>query len=178
MVRGAPFHQADPRSRSGLHDRGARGRAAHITFDRHRGLAQARPARRATRTADVEVVDLGSRNGTFVNGQRVEQAPLRDGDEIRFGQAVVRLRYVGRVGPKGTADAAPPPRPPDLSAREYEVACLVADGLTNADVGKRLSISPATVGRHLSNIYERLGIHSRAALARYVTDPKAGRGSL
>jgi DNA-binding NarL/FixJ family response regulator len=60
-------------------------------------------------------------------------------------------------------------RPPELSAREYEVACLVADGLTNAEIGRKLHISPATVGRHLSNIYERLSIHSRAALAKYVT---------
>lgn len=121
---------------------------------------------------EVEVLDLGSRNGTFVNGRRVERASLRDGDELRFGEAVVRLSWVGRVGPEPSSDAtgaSRAARPPELSAREYEVACLVADGLTNAEIGKALHISPATVGRHLSNIYERLAIHSRAALAKYVT---------
>lgn len=133
----------------------------------------------STAEGEVEIVDLGSRNGTFVNGRRVERAALRDGDEIRFGQAVVRLRYIGRVGPPSAGvNAGPSPtRPPDLSPREFEVARLVAEGMTNAEIGKKLSISPATVGRHLSNVYERLDIHSRAALARYVTNPSAGRGS-
>ena len=84
---------------------------------------------------------------------------------------MIRLRYLGGTGRARSAPAASPP--PALSAREYEVARLVADGLTNAEVGKKLSISPATVGRHLSNIYERLDIHSRAALAKYVmTTPR------
>lgn len=125
---------------------------------------------------EAEVVDLDSRNGTFVNGRRVERAVLRDGDEIRFGQAVVKLRYIGRVGPPSATSNpdASPTRPPDLSPREFEVARLVAEGMTNAEIGKQLSISPATVGRHLSNVYERLDIHSRAALARYVTNPRSG----
>jgi hypothetical protein len=40
----------------------------------------------------VVLVDLGSTNGTFVNGQRVERAVLRDGDELRVGGSVLRLR--------------------------------------------------------------------------------------
>ncbi|MCA9650696.1 MAG: FHA domain-containing protein [Myxococcales bacterium] len=119
----------------------------------------------------VRLTDLGSRNGTFVNAQRIESVPLREGDELRFGPAVLRLRFIGRDAPPPPAPA--PSRPPELSVREFEVACLVAEGLTNAEVGKRLFISPATVGRHLSNVYERLGIHSRAALTRYISDPSS-----
>lgn len=121
-----------------------------------------------TATGEVEVVDLGSRNGTFVNGRRIERSALRDGDEVRFGEAVVRLRFLGRPAAPGEGGG----KVGELSAREYEVARLVAEGLTNAEIGKRLSISPATVGRHLSNIYERLDIHSRAALARHVVEPR------
>jgi DNA-binding CsgD family transcriptional regulator len=117
------------------------------------------------------IVDLSSRNGTFVNGVRVESAPLRDGDEIRLGPLVLRLRYVGARS-RSADTAAAEPKPSDLSARELEVAELVADGLTNAEIGAKLHISPATVGRHLSNIYERLGIHSRAALTKHIV---AGR---
>ena len=47
--------------------------------------------------------DLGSRNGTFVNGQRVERATLQDGDVLEVGAVILRFRLglptSGRVGP-------------------------------------------------------------------------------
>lgn len=145
-----------------------------LTFD-VTGVSRKHARLVSTAAGDVELVDLGSRNGCFVNGRRVERAALRDGDEIRFGQVTVRLIYIAGA-PAPVVQEPPIERPPDLSAREFEVARLVAEGLTNAEVGKQLSIAPATVGRHLSNVYERLGIHSRAALARYVSSPRSRRG--
>jgi DNA-binding CsgD family transcriptional regulator len=62
------------------------------------------------------------------------------------------------------------PDPRRLSAREEEVARLVAQGLSNAEVGERLFISSRTVGTHLQHIYRRLQLSSRAALIRYVLD--------
>ena len=56
-----------------------------------------------------------------------------------------------------------------LSRRELEVARLVAQGLTNAEIAQRLVLSVRTVGSHLDHIYGRLGISSRAALAAWVT---------
>ncbi len=114
------------------------------------------------------LIDLSSRNGTFVNGLRVETSALRDGDELRLGPLVLRLRYVGARPRPSTP--LPPSAPDELSARELEVAQLVAEGLTNIEIGAKLHISPATVGRHLSNIYERLGIHSRAALTKRIVE--------
>lgn len=52
------------------------------------------------------------------------------------------------------------PRGP-LSPREVEVLDLVAQGLSNAQVGARLSICAGTVKRHLTNIYAKFGVHSR-----------------
>ncbi len=52
-----------------------------------------------------------------------------------------------------------------LSAREREVAMLVADGLTNGAIGERLSVSKKTVEKHLASIFDKLGVHSRAQLA-------------
>lgn len=46
------------------------------------------------RGARAFVRDLGSTNGTFVNGLRVEKQPLRDGDELRFGNT--RMRFEAR----------------------------------------------------------------------------------
>jgi LuxR family maltose regulon positive regulatory protein len=48
-----------------------------------------------------------------------------------------------------------------LSKREVEVLRLVADGLSNRDVGQHLFISESTVKRHLSTIYEKLAVNSR-----------------
>jgi DNA-binding CsgD family transcriptional regulator len=57
-----------------------------------------------------------------------------------------------------------------LSGREEEVARLVAQGLSNAEVGERLFISSRTVATHLHHIYRRLGLRSRAALIKYVLE--------
>jgi DNA-binding NarL/FixJ family response regulator len=55
------------------------------------------------------------------------------------------------------------PAPPALSARETEVLKLVAAGLTNADIGKRLFISEATVKTHLLRIFNKLDVTDRTA---------------
>jgi len=67
---------------------------------------------------------------------------------------------------------APPPHEESrrLSAREEEVARLVAQGLSNAEVAQRLFISTRTVTTHLQHIYRRLDVPSRAALIRHVLE--------
>ena len=51
----------------------------------------------------------------------------------------------------------------ELTLRELEVLDLVAEGMTNGEIAQRLWISPGTVRRHLENIYEKLGVHTRTA---------------
>jgi DNA-binding CsgD family transcriptional regulator len=54
-----------------------------------------------------------------------------------------------------------------LSPREGEVLDLVAGGASNAEIAQRLWVSPATVKKHLENVYAKLTVRSRtAALAR------------
>ena len=52
-----------------------------------------------------------------------------------------------------------------LTPREREVLDIVATGATNAAVAQTLVVSPATVKKHLDNIYAKLGVGSRAAAA-------------
>lgn len=50
-----------------------------------------------------------------------------------------------------------------LSSRESEVLGLVADGLSNQEISKRLFLSQATVKSHLVHIYDKLGVDSRTS---------------
>ena len=52
-----------------------------------------------------------------------------------------------------------------LTPTELRVVELVAKGLTNPQVGQRLFISAGTAKVHLSHIFDKLGVHSRAELA-------------
>src|SRR6266545_412287 len=55
-----------------------------------------------------------------------------------------------------------------LTPREREVALLVADGLTNVELARRLYISPKTAAVHVSNILHKLGVASRTEVAEAV----------
>jgi DNA-binding CsgD family transcriptional regulator/tetratricopeptide (TPR) repeat protein len=72
--------------------------------------------------------------------------------------------------PELTRLASTPTYPAGLTSREVEVLRLVAQGLTNAQVGEGLFISPRTVDTHLTSIYQKLGVSSRSAATRYAVD--------
>ena len=54
-----------------------------------------------------------------------------------------------------------------LSKRERQVLELVAEGLTNAQIGEKLGISPKTVARHRERIMNKLNLHSSTALVKF-----------
>jgi pimeloyl-ACP methyl ester carboxylesterase/DNA-binding CsgD family transcriptional regulator len=57
-----------------------------------------------------------------------------------------------------------------LTAREREVLVLITQGLANADIGKSLSISEKTVRNHISNLFDKLGVWSRAQAIVFARD--------
>jgi two-component system NarL family response regulator len=59
---------------------------------------------------------------------------------------------------------------PLLGARELEILRLVADGLTDNEIGNRMFISPRTVQNHLTRIREKTGLRRRAELARWAVE--------
>src|SRR5260221_5164616 len=62
--------------------------------------------------------------------------------------------------------------PAGLTAREMEVLRLVAQGFSDAQVAEQLVISPRTVNWHLTSIYNKLGVDSRAAATRFAVEHK------
>lgn len=62
-------------------------------------------------------------------------------------------------------NAAPPPAAtlfPELTEREREVLTLIAQGHNNTEIAERLTLSPKTVGNHISNIFSKLQVADRA----------------
>jgi DNA-binding CsgD family transcriptional regulator len=80
-------------------------------------------------------------------------------------RARVELRASGQ-----TARKRDPSTRAELTVQELQVARFVADGLTNREVAAQLFLSPRTIDFHLRNVYKKLGISSRMALARLDLD--------
>jgi two-component system response regulator DegU len=60
----------------------------------------------------------------------------------------------------------------DLTRRELEILKLVAEGLTNEEIGKRIFISEKTVKTHLTNIFDKLKVNNRFKAALLIMNPK------
>lgn len=60
--------------------------------------------------------------------------------------------------------------PGGLSDREVEVVRLVAVGRTNKEIAVLLGMSPRTAQKHVMNVYDKLGLESRAGLALYAVE--------
>jgi len=115
------------------------------------------------------VADLGSRNGTFVNGRPVRRHPLRDGDRLRFGATT--LTFLAGDDEHATEASPDPVRSgPELTDRERQVLSLLARGRTDRAIGEELAISVSTVRSHLDRIREKTGLRRRSELTRLAID--------
>jgi DNA-binding CsgD family transcriptional regulator len=130
------------------------------------GLGQPHPAAYARwRAAEAMLTEGGDRaaaTALLADAHRAASAlgaaPLRAEIELLARRARLSL------------EAAPPAEPPPqdtagLTARELDVLRLLADGLTNREIGERLFISQKTVGAHVAHVFEKLRVHSRLEAA-------------
>ena len=92
------------------------------------------------------------------------EAAHRVGLEMSRDEVVA---YAVDARPTAAPQVAPSVSDGPLSRREMEVAGLVADGATNAQVAARLFISERTVESHLASIFNKLGVDSRLQVARW-----------
>jgi DNA-binding NarL/FixJ family response regulator len=79
----------------------------------------------------------------------------------------VQRRLLERLSAPET-DPAEPAAPPDgLTTRETEVLLLIAEGLSNQEIARRLHVSTATVKTHINNMFTKTGLKDRAQAVRY-----------
>lgn len=99
----------------------------------------------ATAIAGAEFVELDSRNHILL-----EHEPAWN----RFREAVLSFAQARELAQSDVFAA--------LSERERQVLALIADGLSNTDIAERLRIGEKTVRNHASNLFDKLGVRSRA----------------
>jgi two-component system nitrate/nitrite response regulator NarL len=69
----------------------------------------------------------------------------------------------------------PAPQGPTVTRRELEILRLVAEGLSNKEIGKRVSITEGTVKNHVHNALEKLHMDNRIQAAAYIVRQGLGR---
>lgn len=130
----------------------------------------------------ASVLDLGSRNGTLINGRRIKTEELvGDGSEVRVGPYTLQICFEIGAAIRSFVnseistriDASRPmdphakyPTHPDLTPAQRRVYEAFVEGLSEREVGERLKISVHTVHTHAKAIYKTFAISSRAELMR------------
>jgi DNA-binding NarL/FixJ family response regulator len=119
------------------------------------------PLSDARRQSDGSMTMLDTwRTGTSARAAVVERwAKPKPGPVVRHAQQ-------GR--------AAAPRAPGGLSPRQLEIAALIRQGLTNAEIAARLVLSPGTVANHVANILDRLNLRSRTQVAVWAAEHGLG----
>jgi DNA-binding CsgD family transcriptional regulator len=117
-------------------------------------------------------------------GERVRRAGRRRDAREQLRTALAAFHRIGaepwaeraRMELRATGEHIRRRDPSDaeqLTPQELQIALVVAEGLSNRDVGARLFLSPKTVEFHLTRIYRKLEIHSRSELVRRIVDLEA-----
>jgi ATP/maltotriose-dependent transcriptional regulator MalT len=107
-------------------------------------------------------------------GEKLFTAAWAEGRAMTLEQVLAAQGPVSMAAPIPADLVTAPPVPKastyGLTAREFEVLRLVAQGLTDPQVAEKLVISPHTVNSHLKAIYGKLGVSSRSAATRYAIE--------
>jgi DNA-binding NarL/FixJ family response regulator len=118
-----------------------------------------RPLLGALRTAlATALLAIGDRAGAMAAVTEVLDGDLVRWPGVRRDRAEALARRL--QGASSRSDG-------ELTAREREVAALIAEGLTNGQLAERLYISPKTAAVHVSHILTKLGLSSRAEIAAW-----------
>ncbi|MBY5163755.1 LuxR C-terminal-related transcriptional regulator [Salsipaludibacter albus] len=115
----------------------------------------------------VIITDLGSSGGTSVNDEEISGPTVLDhGDKVGFGP-IVGVFEDPAAASKGeeTTEVLEVPKVetgPHLSPRQQQVLELMAEGMTNAEIGDQLGVTERTVKAYAQELYDKLGVRNRA----------------
>ncbi|MET7573597.1 response regulator transcription factor [Streptomyces sp. NPDC005492] len=80
----------------------------------------------------------------------------------------IQRRLLERLSEPEPQPQPGPAEPPDgLTSREAEVLVLIAEGLSNQEIARKLHVSTATVKTHINNLFAKTGLKDRAQAVRY-----------
>jgi DNA-binding NarL/FixJ family response regulator len=110
-------------------------------------------------------------------GDRRFEAAFAEGAAYSLDQAVTlalgQAPHAGAPSPTTVSDAPAAIREVGLTRREWEVAQLLAVGLSNKDIAARLVVSLRTAETHVEHILSKLGFNSRTQVGKWVMDQRA-----
>ncbi|TME11204.1 MAG: hypothetical protein E6I65_06945 [Chloroflexi bacterium] len=104
--------------------------------------------------------------------QRAHEELTRLGATAVAHKVALRLRELGSPVPRGPRPTTRA-NPRGLTEREWEIAGLLALGLSNAEIADRLVVSPRTVGHHVSAVLGKLAVRRRAEVAAAMSEIRA-----
>lgn len=136
---------------------GSAGLALGVLLGRHLLLVDATHGQRAALLPALELA-AGEVEGLLPGAMLDHAEALLDGDPGVVVAAVARLNEVGIWLPA-------PLKTVDLTARQREIAALVAAGMSNKSIAQKIGISVRTVDTHIGHIFQRLGVAKRSELA-------------
>ena len=84
---------------------------------------------------------------------------------VAAGRSLIEPALTRRVVERMTVERESDPRLGSLSARENQILTLIADGLTNRQIGSRLSLAEKTVKNYVSSLLSKLGLERRTQAA-------------
>jgi DNA-binding NarL/FixJ family response regulator len=153
-------------------DHGAAAELALRAADRAEAGGSPVEASRCLILAGRSLAQVGERSRAIAALETAEERLTLSGAFGFRDQAQKELRRLGRRVTRRSGLARPDAGLRALTDRERELAGLVARGLTNRQIAASIYLSEKTVERHLSHIFAKLGVSSRAGLAAIVAaDP-------